>query len=280
MSLSQVQFSVLMPVYAGTPAEHFELSVQSLLTQQLMPLELILIEDGPLTPEHERVLSSAERELGDRFVRLSLRTPVGIADALQAGLAQTTTPWVARMDADDIARADRFAIQAVAAAAGIADVIGSAMTEFETSMGMSLGDRVMPTNHEDIARLMKSRNPLNHPTVFMRRDAALAVGGYRRLPGLEDYDLWARMLASGARFANLEDPLVAYRVDSSLFRRRRGVELLAAELRLQCNLVRYGLIGWPRAVFNTVARTAYRILPICLMRGAYRHLFRSKTNRA
>ena len=49
--------------------------------------------------------------------------------------------------------------------------------------------------------------------------------------------------------------------------------MLAAELRMQRNLVSYGLISRQRAAFNVAARSAYRALPTGLLRRVYAALF-------
>ena len=49
--------------------------------------------------------------------------------------------------------------------------------------------------------------------------------------------------------------------------------MLAAELRMQRNLVSYGLISRQRAAFNVAARSAYRALPTGLLRRVYAVLF-------
>src|SRR5690606_10954749 len=97
-----------------------------------------------------------------------------------------------------------------------------------SGMGAS-GDRIppghgplrqRPTTHEEIVRYLPRHSPFHHPTVVMRREDALAVGGYRDLPLLEDYWLWERMMLGGARMANDPAVLVDYRVDEALFARR------------------------------------------------------------
>ena len=50
---------------------------------------------------------------------------------------------------------------------------------------------------------MRLNNPINNPTVVFRRQLALDVGGYADLRYMQDYDLFARMLAGGARAENL-----------------------------------------------------------------------------
>jgi hypothetical protein len=64
---------------------------------------------------------------------------------------------------------------------------------------------------EAVAEFLEIGAPLAHPAVMMRRDAVLAVGGYREAyRHAEDYDLWLRM-AERYRMANLPDRLLLYR---------------------------------------------------------------------
>jgi hypothetical protein len=65
--------------------------------------------------------------------------------------------------------------------------------------------------HEAMARDRFVESPLVHPSVLMRRDPALAVGGYRDLGWPEDYDLWLRLFAAGARFGKVLRVLTLWR---------------------------------------------------------------------
>ena len=57
---------------------------------------------------------------------------------------------------------------------------------------------------------------------------------------MEDYALFARMLAAGARPVNVAEPLLFYRVGAAAFKRRGGAGLLRSELRLQLEFRRRG----------------------------------------
>ena len=60
---------------------------------------------------------------------------------------------------------------------------------------------------------------------------------------MQDYDLFARLLAGGARMTNLAEPLVLFRAGDTMRRRRSARGYLALELELQRRLRSYGLIG-------------------------------------
>jgi glycosyltransferase involved in cell wall biosynthesis len=266
--------SVVMPVHAGADVDHLERALTSVFDQTWPADEVVIVEDGPLTLAHDGLLTTLENaHRSVRRVRLSRQS--GVAVALQAGLEAAQNPWIARMDSDDVALPERFAAQLDAIRTGRYDVVGAAMIEFDSDEHEPTGVRRMPEDHVDIARLMRVNNPLNHPTVVFRRSLILAVGGYRPLPHLEDYDLWARVLAAGGILHNLPEPLVCFRADARMLARRRQAGIHRAEFELQRNLRRYGLISGPRVILNLVVRTAFRSLPAPLMACAYRRLFHS-----
>ena len=120
---------------------------------------------------------------------------------------------------------------------------------------------------------MRINNPINHPTAFYRRQEALDVGGYSELRYMQDYDLFARMLVHGARFANMPDAVVAFRADERMYARRRSRDMTACERALQDNLRSYGLISTPRMWVNLGMRQGFRRLPGPLLRSAHRWLF-------
>jgi glycosyltransferase involved in cell wall biosynthesis len=267
--------SVVLPVYAGADPDHLRRALESVFAQTHPADEVLVVEDGPLLPSHEQVLD----ELGHAqpsLRRVRLERNGGVAVATQAGVEAAGFPWIARMDADDIALPERFERQVAVVRRGDVDVVGTAMVEFGDDEQVDVGLRAMPSDHDAIVRRMRRNNPLNHPTVLFRRALALEVGGYRRLDHLEDYDLFARMWAAGARLENLPEPLLRYRADDAMFARRRQAGIHRAELRLQRNLHRYGLVSGPRMVVNVVARTGFRLLPEPLMRRAYRRLFHQR----
>jgi hypothetical protein len=103
-----------------------------------------------------------------------------------------------------------------------------------------------------------------------RRSAVQAAGGYGDLPLMEDYYLFARMLANGARPANIAEPLVYYRVGAGAYQRRGGRPLLRSELALQHKLHAEGFTTRAQYLRNVAIRGSYRLLPWWVRRAAYR----------
>jgi len=87
---------------------------------------------------------------------------------------------------------------------------------------------------------------------------------------MEDYSLFARMLAGGARPANVPEPLVYYRVGATAFKRRGGTALLRSELRLQREFRRSGFTTPAQYARNVIIRGGYRLVPWWFRRAVYR----------
>lgn len=274
MTGEQPRFSVLLPVYAGDDPQFLERAFRSVTVEQtLRPAEVVVVRDGPVGSS----LTAALAELGavaasvDVQVRLvELEENVGLARALERGLAACTHDVVARMDADDISLPHRFARQVALVAQGY-DLVGSAIQEFADEDSPEFV-RVPPLTSADVDRASRFVSPFNHPSVVYRASVVGRAGGYEHLPLMEDYWLFVRMLASGARACNLSEPLVLYRVGAGAYARRGGLRLLRSELRLQLLMRRSGWTSRVQLVRNVVVRGGYRLVPESLRTLAYRWL--------
>jgi glycosyltransferase involved in cell wall biosynthesis len=266
--------SALLPIHAGLDPQHLVRALGSLANQTRPPDEVVVVEDGPVTDAHRDALRTAARDL-TRVVSEVLAVNQGAGVANQAGLLRCSMAWVLKVDGDDVSREHRIERQLEHAVSSGAGVVGTAMLEFRGSEDNVVSLRVPPLTHRDIARRMRWNNPMNHPTTLYRRAAAVQVGGYGALRYMQDYDLFARMLAAGARFANLAEPLVLFRAGDAVLARRRSAQMRRCEWQLQRNLRQYGIIGRTRRYANFAARQGARTLPAGSMALLHAHLFSS-----
>ena len=193
--------------------------LHSLAKQTRPPVEIIMLHrcDGEaLTVLKDKTSSYAN-------IRLVRERGISLADALNQGIEMAKTDFIARMDVDDVAMSDRLALQVrfMEEHPNIA-VCGSAFHVYETN------ESIRPPQKNDAIRArMLFASPFCHPSVVLRKEAVLNVGGYDvTCTQVEDYDLWLRMAAAGLRLANLPQHLVRYRVHpdkdrSAVFRARR-----------------------------------------------------------
>ncbi len=256
-----MKFSVLIAVYAKEQPANLQQSLESIFRQELPPTEVILMEDGPLTAELEAVVAAySERHPELHIVKCEKNRGLGLT--LREGMHHCHYDIIARMDSDDIAKPERFQKEtAYLEAHPQTDIVGSWVDEFQDAPEHPISIRKVPETHELLKQFSHSRNPMNHPTVMFRKKAVIEAGNYRHCPLFEDYDLWVRMMINGARFHNLQESLLLFRMTPQMFSRRGGSNYTRQEIRFQRSLYRIGYIGLAKMIMNIVSRTFFRIIP-------------------
>jgi glycosyltransferase involved in cell wall biosynthesis len=219
--LTKPDVSVILPVWNG---ERFlEEALASILLQTLGSLELIVIDDGS-TDRTEAIVRQFARE--DPRVVLVRQKHLGMGHALNAGIRVAGGRYLARMDADDIAAPSRLEKQVAFLEANPSCVAVGSNVEAIDAHGHSIGHLAFPGTHREIlhALMAGATRALAHPTVLMRKDAVVEVGGYRqeRCP-TEDLDLWLRLAAIG-ELANLGESLLRYRRHTNTVWVREGAQ--------------------------------------------------------
>lgn len=268
--MSDPSFSLLLPVYRGDTAAHFAKAFStSVGAQTLPPNEVVIVQDGPIDDSLAEQIRLVIAESPVPVLHHVLERNVGLALALTEGLALCSYDIVARMDADDISLPERFAAQVPLVAGGL-DLVGTGMLEFLDDAGSIVGQRVPRTGQAAIERYSRFHDPFSHPTVVYRRSAVAAAGGYQPLGLMEDYWLFARMIAAGARVDNIPDPLVMYRVGAGAYARRGGRAQWDSELMLQHALRRIRFTSRGQYLRNVAVRGVYRYVPEPVRRFAYR----------
>ena len=263
-------FSLLLPVYAGDDAAFLRLAFESSVNEQtLPPAEAVIVQDGPVPQALAAEVSRIEQESPVPVNVVRLPENRGLTAALNAGLAACAYPVIARMDADDVSRPERFARQWQFIDEGF-DLVGTGMVEFEIDAASASAPRVPPVGEARIRDHARTHNPFNHPTMMYRRDALAKVGDYQPFGKMEDYWLGIRLIQSGARVENIADPLVAYRVGAGAFARRGGFAEARTEWRLQREMLRMGFISRGQYLRNVVVKGVYRLLPSGLKRVLFR----------
>jgi len=268
-----------MCLYEKENPEHLEQCLNSLCELTVLPNEIVIVKDGPLTDDLEGILLThplldmAQNSIAINIVALPENVTLGPARA--AGVEAATHEWVAIMDTDDVCRSDRFEKQLkMIEQSPELGLIGGQIAEFTDVPEQTITTRIVPTSHEDIVKFAKMRNPFNHMTVMFKKQAVLEAGNYRFFPWFEDYDLWTRMIKNGIICANLSDILVDARIDNETFGRRRGVAYIQAEWNMQKQLKKLNLISTVEFSRNVAIRQPVRMLPSGLLASVYRTFVR------
>lgn len=200
------RLSVHMPAYNAENT--IRLAVESVLRDIPTDAELVVLDDVSTDGTADVVAS-----IKDRRLRMIRGTHEGVGRASQALLDSTDSEFVARMDSDDVWFRGRTRRQLAAITSGADAVFASAALwrprrppSFTAPTRIS--ERAFPFH-------LLLTNPVTHSTLFARRNAMVAAGGYRPFRTTEDYDLYLRLAAQGRALRRLALPAVAYRVHAN-----------------------------------------------------------------
>lgn len=203
--------SVVLPAFDAEAT--LGAALASIRRQTLARFECVVVDDGSRDGTAD-VACRVARE--DARFRVLARPHRGIVAALRAGLEACRAPFVARMDADDLMRADRLARQverlrddpSIDAVGGHVRlfpraVLGPGWRSYESW----LAGVVTP---EDVEREAFVECPVAHPTLTARTEVLRAFG-WRDRPWPEDYDLVLRMIARRRRVAIVPRRVLSWR---------------------------------------------------------------------
>jgi glycosyltransferase involved in cell wall biosynthesis len=204
--------SVLLPV--RNAEETLPECLASLAAQTLEDHEVLAVDDHSTDGSRRLLERAASRDGRFRVIESPGR---GLVAALNAAAGAARASLLARMDADDVSHGHRLAAQAerLDSEPGLA-VLGTRVRLFggplhgEGMRAYAAWQNAL-LDHEAIARDLYVESPLAHPSVMMRASLLSRLGGYRDFDGPEDYDLWLRAHAAGARFAKLPEVLLDWR---------------------------------------------------------------------
>ena len=221
--------SVIMLAWNNGPL--LRIAAGSILDQTMGDLELVLVDNLSTDGSVDRLL--AERP--DPRIKV-IRSPgsTSASAGYNMGAAQGTAPWIAIMDADDVAHPLRLELQLKAAAAEPAwDVIGTGAEAIDVT-GQKLG--VWPSFYHpgEIRSYAPFGMPVIHPTLMGRREIFHRLHHRGEFTIGDDYDWVLRVLEQGGTIGAISLPLLQYRrhQGSSTVQRVREAEACTAAIRL------------------------------------------------
>lgn len=201
--------SVLMSVFNGE--KYLAESIESILAQTYSKFEFVIVDDGSSDSTRDIVTSYAAAD--PRIVPVLLKQNVGLAAALNKGLEVAKADYVARMDCDDRALPDRLGMQLQHLKVHDLDLVGSRVYRIDEK-GKRFGTKNLPTDPNQIARILPKRNCFIHPSVMAKKSLIESAGGYSEgFLNAQDYDLWLRIFPH-CKFGNLSEYLLEYRYHS------------------------------------------------------------------
>jgi len=261
--LDEKQMSVSVICTARNAEATIHRALASVLAQTRADFELIVVDDGSSDATPAQVRAQAAR---DARVRLIPTAGVGRGYALNLALTEARHALVANIDADDEWHPEHLA----RTAGGLWPlpafaILGTSYLQLQGSAPAAWPELPHAAEVVEVTQLLTRGNPIFHSSVVMRRDAVLAVGGYRQnLANNFDYDLWVRLAGAGHRLGRLPLTLAVKRIHpGQAFLYSRRLHYLATSIAIQRRAMR--TLGSGRQHLALIPfRFVWGLLPVAL----------------
>ena len=191
---------------ARNAGQHLAAAIESILKQTHRALELVLVDDESTDATPAIV---ARYAAADGRVVIERGAGAGLAAALNKGIDRARGEWIARMDADDVAKPARLATQLAFAAQHDLQLCGCDVRTFGSTWPRVRRHYV---SDRAIRLQLLFGSAFSHPAVLCRTDVLRAARYDPQCRSAQDYDLWTRLALSGVRLGNVRYVGMYYRV--------------------------------------------------------------------
>jgi len=200
--------SVVLPFFNAR--RFLSAAIDSIVAQDFRDFELLAVDDGSDDGSGKLVEQFVRRDPRVRLVRQGRN---GLPGALNLGLKAMAGRYLARMDADDIALPNRFALQVTALEANKDLVVVGGGVDLIDARDRRVGEIWYPLTDALARKTLENGGcPFCHPAAMIRASALSKIGGYRAECELaEDLDLWLRLAQIGT-LGNLDGKVLRYRI--------------------------------------------------------------------
>ncbi|HEX2786710.1 MAG TPA: glycosyltransferase [Ignavibacteria bacterium] len=182
-----MNLTVLMPVYNG--GEKTKFAIKSILKQTYKDFEFLIVNDGSTDITEEVILSFKDSRINYKKIE-----HLGISNALNYGINNSSGDYIARMDGDDISLLSRLELQVQEIKK---DSSISILSNWYAHMKNYKVFRVVqtPLSNEQIKRDLLKQSVICHASSILKKSDIIKIGLYNpEYEGLEDYELWLRGL--------------------------------------------------------------------------------------
>lgn len=269
-------FTVLISLYHKEKPEYLREAFDSVFKQTMLPDEIVLVKDGPLTPELEAILDEYNSQ-HPIFKFVVNETNIGLGLSLAKGILVCKNEFVLRMDTDDVIPSDRFEKEIAALNEGY-DVVSCWSLLYEDNINNVIAIKTRPEHHEDIVKLAHKRSPICHAGCAYRRSSVIKAGNYEHHLYYEDYDLWVRMILSGHKFYNIQEVLYYVRTSMDMVKRRGGLKYAIEEIKNFRRFKKLGFYSTKDLILNSITHFIARITPQCVRGKVMKKVWNHKSH--
>ncbi len=269
------KIAVAMSLYNKDSVSFFKESVDSILGQSNENFEIFIQVDGKVRTDLESVLLNynSNSKVHVFFHNENIGLAERLNNTINLVIDDFNFSYLARMDSDDISDVHRFHKQFLFMKSNPdIGVVGSDVIEIN-NIGESLFYKKMHSSHTELEKNIIKRCPFNHPSVFidLRIFREKKIRYKSELKNTQDYYLWVDMLANGVKFANINEPLLKFRVDNN-FHSRRGLKKALNDFKARCYAFKHLKVLNTSNIIHTILLFLLRISPKFIKKAAYQYL--------
>lgn len=269
------KYSVLMSVYFKENPEWFDNSIKSMLEQTIFPDEFVIVEDGELTDDLDRVVEKYVKKFPNVFKIVKIEKNGGLGPALKRGVEECKNEFIARMDSDDYCLPNRIEKEfEMLDKDPDLGMVGTNVAEFTESIDNVISKVILPETNEEIIKFSKKRNPFRHPSILFKKSSVLKAGNYREYYLCEDYDMWLRMIRSGCKCYNIQEILTYMRISEDFYKRRGGIKYLKSINKFKKEQMSIGYFTKTEYIKSIVPHAIVCLMPNFLRDFVYKKMLR------
>ena len=241
-----MSIGVLMCIHFNDNNFLFKKSLDSLIDQTFKSFELLLISDGKLNPNQEKIIIEYKELFHKRGVDFKLirnKFCLGHGRARNIGIRNMKSEIIVINDSDDLSHPNR--LEETSKVFRLFDQISiftTAVIEKDIINNKIFGIKSIPISHKEVLNSLTSKCPINQQSVAIKKSDLLEKGSYITWFNNEDYFLWIRMLTEYpySIVKTSSKPLVTANRDDNSSKRRGGLKYFFSETAIQCYLYSMG----------------------------------------
>lgn len=195
-------------------------SVESILNQTYDNIEFIICDDGSADRTYE-ILEGYKEKYPDKIVLLKNEVNMKLPRSLNRCIENVTGDYVARMDADDVSKPNRFEVQVEFLQTHPEyDLVSTGVEIFDGEK--ICGYNILP--EFPTARTQLTGNAFSHETIMTYPYVYRELNGYnldKRAVRVEDLDLWFRFFAKGYKGYGIQEVYYTALEDRGALKRRK-----------------------------------------------------------
>ncbi len=200
-------------------------TLDSIISQTFSGFICYVCDDGSSDNTADVIKMYTKKD--SRIVFLQNEKNSGLSYTLNKMIRLCNTPFIARMDGDDIAESERFEKQIAFMQNNDEIALCGCSVQYFDDNGI-WGKQIYPEHPDRNSFLFVS--PFVHPSIMFRTSVLLEmkdpVTGFfysedKAIGRSEDYDLFMRMYAKGFKGYNFQDTLLRYREDRNAHKKRK-----------------------------------------------------------